>query len=326
LLLQALHVPAGPLVGAMAATAGAALAGRPIGATPGVYAVLLAMTGTATGASVTPEALEAAITWPLSIAFLAVATTLLTFAGYLVFRRLGGCDGATSFYAAAPGALSAVLALAQNEGADMSRVAVAQTLRLAALAAAAPFALSAAHAVPPPPPGHGLDGPLGWAVLIIGVAAGWLIARKLKWPSAPFLGCMAASALLHATGLVGVVTPKPLLLAVSAGLGAMVGARFHGVPPGALVRFLPIAGAALLAMAIVGMGAGFVAGHVSGVGGAAGMLAFAPGSMDVMIAIALSLGAAPAYVAAHHTARFLGLLGVLPWLARRWRKVEVTPS
>jgi hypothetical protein len=306
----------------MAGVAGAALAGRPVGATPEVYAALLALTGTATGASITPAAVQAAITWPLSIAVLTVATVLLTGAGFFVFRRLGACDGPTAFYAAAPGALSAVLALAQAEGADMSRVAVAQTLRLAALAAAAPFALAGVHALPAPPPENGLSGPLGWSVIICGCAAGWLLARRLKWPSAPFLGCMAASGLLHVTGTVGVVTPHWLVLVTSAGLGAMVGARFRGVPAGALVRFLPIAAAALLAMAAVGLSAGWLAGRLSGVGEAAGMLAFAPGSMDVMIAIALTLGAAPAYVAAHHTARFLGLLAVLPWLAGRRRAVR----
>ena len=76
---------------------------------------------------------------------------------------------------------------------------------------------------------------------------------------------------------------------------------------------------ALTVMAAVGLSAGWLAGRLTGVGPAAGMLAFAPGSLDVMVAIALALNAHPAYVAAHHTARFLGLIAALPWLATRLR-------
>ncbi|WP_276208721.1 AbrB family transcriptional regulator [Caulobacter sp. 17J65-9] len=319
-LLLFLHVPAGALVGAMVGTAAASLIGRPMTAPPKVYAGLLALMGVATGASVTPDALKAAGTWPLSIALLVVATIVLCGAGFLVFRRLGRCDTATAFYASAPGALSAVLALAQADGADMSRVAVAQSLRLLALACVAPFALAGAHTfVPPTPPEGGLTGLAGWGLLIAASALGWLAAARLKWPSAPFLGPMAGSGLVHLTGVVGVAMPHLVVTLAGAGLGALVGTRFRGVSPGALMRFLPVSLAALGVMALVGLSAGWLAGRMTGVGPAAGMLAFAPGSLDVMVAIAVALNANPAYVAAHHTTRFLGLIGALPWLAQKLR-------
>jgi membrane AbrB-like protein len=302
----------------MAAVAAAALAGRPVVAPGFVQSALLFLTGAATGAAITPAALAAAATWPLSVAWLCIATAVLCLCGYLVFRRLGGCDGPTAFYASAPGALSAVLMIAEEQGADMSRVAVAQTLRLTILAGVAPFALSAVHVAPPPPPTHGLEGLAGWALLLAASVLGWLLARRLKWPTAPFLGAMLGSGLVHLTGVVGVTIAKPALMVLSAGIGALVGVRFRGVSLSALARFLPVSAAALAIMAVVGLGSGWLAGRLTGVGPAAGMLAFAPGSMDVMIAIALALGANPAFVAAHHTARFLGLIALLPWLARRF--------
>ncbi len=303
--------------------AAAALMGRPMSAPAPVLNTLYLITGAATGAAITPEALKAAITWPLSLLWLAVATTLLSAGGYFVFRRLGGCDRQTAFFASAPGALTAVLVLGEAEGADMTRVAVAQTLRLGLLAATAPLVLSTVQVPHLPPPGHGLDGWMGWLALAAAALAGWWGAQRLRWPAAVFLGPMAAVALVHATGLVGVTFARPFLAAASAGLGATTGMRFRGVAPAVLLRFLPASLAALAVMAAIGLGCGYLAGVLSGVGAAPGMIAFAPGSMDVMIAVALALGANPAYVAAHHTARFLALMLGLPFIAERFKRMAV---
>ena len=127
----------------------------------------------------------------------------------------------------------------------------------------------------------------------------------------------AASALLHGSGLIAVGIPRPMVMVASAALGAIVGTRFSGVKPMELLRFLPTVLVALLVMTVIAMGAGWGAGLLSGVGPTAGVLGFAPGSMDVMIAISLAVGASPAYVTAHQTARLLVLLAVLPVLARR---------
>ena len=318
--LALLHVPAGALIGAMVATGAAALAKRPVEAPGWALGPLFVLTGTATGSAVTPEALGAAALWPFSLVALVGATALLTGAGYAIFRRFGGCDRQTAFFAAAPGALTAVIVLAEAEGADMTRVAIAQTLRLAVLAAVAPLALSTVHSPAPLHDGAGLVGAAGWGLTAAAALAGGLIARALKWPAALFLGPMAAVGALHGCGLVGAAFPPWALTLISGALGATVGLRFRGVDVKDLLRFLPASLAALLAMAAIGLAAGWLAGTLSGVGPAAGMIAFAPGSMDVMIAISLALGASPAYVAAHHTVRFLGLMLGLPTLAEWLRR------
>jgi uncharacterized membrane protein AbrB (regulator of aidB expression) len=51
------------------------------------------------------------------------------------------------------------------------------------------------------------------------------------------------------------------------------------------------------------------------------MLAFAPGALESLIIVAFAVDSDPAYVAAHHIARFLVLIAAVPllarWLARR---------
>lgn len=317
-LMSLSQAPGGMLVGALAATTAAALAGRPLNAPGWAYTALLVATGAAAGSSVTADAFAAAARWPLSMGLLAVCSAVMTFAAYQVFRRVGGCDDATAFYAAAPGAFSTVVALAESRGADMRRVGLAQMLRLAALALTAPLALAGHPAARLGAEAPALlHGPPALIALAGSSAAGWALAAWLKWPSPPFLGPMAGAAAIHLCGVVSAPPPPLVTAAATVGLGAFLGARFSGVSPGALLRFLPTCALALLVMAAIALFAGLGAGRLTGVGAASGLLAFAPGSMDVMIALAVAVGANTAYVAAHQTARFLGLLAVLPLLSRR---------
>ncbi len=318
--LTLLHAPAGGLVGAMAAVAAASLMGRPTAVPEPLQALLFMVVGASVGAAATPEALRSMTSWPLSFAILLGATLMMYAAGYWVFRTLGRCDPATAFFAAAPGALSAVIVMAEAEGAVMSRVASAQALRVACITAASPFLLTVFHLHPTAASSaasHG--GWVAWALLVASAPVGWKLADRLRWPSPAFLGPMALSGALHAAGLLSVSIPRPVVLVASAGLGAIVGTRFLGVDPKRLLLFFPAAAGSFLLMGVIGIFAGWAAGSLSGVGPLAGLLAFAPGSMDVLIAIALTTGQSPAYVAAHHTARLLGVLAALPLLGGRIR-------
>ncbi len=320
LLLTLLQVPAGGLVGAMTAVAIASLCGRPTGFPEPLQAVLFMVVGASVGAAATPDALRSIVSWPLSLGILLVSTLVMYGAGYWIFRRFGKCDPVTAFFAAAPGGLSAVIVMAEAEGAVMSRVAAAQALRVAVITAASPFLLTAFHLhVTPPAAVASHASWLAWSLLISSAPLGWLAAARMKWPSPSFLGPMALSGALHAAGLLALSPPREVVLVASAGLGAMVGTRFRGVHPGRLLAFFPPAAASFSVMALIGLTAGWSAGVLSGVGPMAGMLAFAPGSMDVLIAIALASGQGPAYVAAHHTARLLGVLAALPWVGPRIR-------
>ncbi len=320
LLLTLLQVPAGGLVGAMAAVAIASLCGRPTGFPVPLQAVMFMVVGASVGAAATPEAFRSIVAWPLSLAILLVSTILMYAAGYWIFRRFGHCDPVTAFFAAAPGALSAVIVMAEGEGAVMSRVASAQALRVAVITAGSPFLLTAFHLHTPAHLGAtGDQSWLAWSLLIASAPLGWLAAARLKWPSPAFLGPMALSGALHAAGLLTLSPPRAVVLVASAGLGAMVGTRFRGVHPGHLLSFFPPATASFTVMAAIGLTAGWAAGALSGVGPMAGMLAFAPGSMDVLIAIALASGQGPAYVAAHHTVRLLGVMAALPWIGPKIR-------
>lgn len=315
-----LHIPAGAILGAMLFSAAAALAGRRLVWPTPLRNLLFFATGVGAGASVTPAALKAAQAWPLSILALLATTVLMWAVGAVVFRKLSGADRRTAALATAPGALSAVMVLSEEQGADVVSVAVAQTLRISTLVAIAPLALSLGHVAPVlRNPEAGVPGALGWALLLAGSVAGWRLAVALKWPVPVFLGALLGSGLLHATGAVGVILPPLAVQVTAAGLGSVIGSRFTGIRPGDLLRMLPASALTLVVMAAIGVPIGALVGWQVGVGPVPGLMAFAPGSMEMMIAVSLSLNAQPAYVAAHHVVRTLLLLAALPALAARWK-------
>ncbi len=320
-VLVLLNVPAGAALGAMLSTAAAALAGRKLGWPPSIRLVMFLVMGFAAGLTLTPEAIQAALLWPLSIAMLIVATAVMWIAGIWAFARLSPTDTGTAFYAAAPGALSIVMVLADQQKADIPKVAVAQSIRLLVLVGSSPLAVMAGHVITQPRAEPGMiGGAAAWIVGIAAVLATWRIAERLRWPVPAFLGSMVAAGALQGTGLVHMTMPRELMLVATAALGALIGARFSGLRPADLLRYLPASVALVAVMAAVAIPAGIGVGIMAGVGPTAGLLAFAPGSMEMMIAVSLALNAAPAYVAAHHLSRMVMLLAFIPFLSAQWQK------
>lgn len=314
-LLVLLRVPAGAVLGALLATAGASLAGRVLGWPGYMRQALYLQLGYSAGATVTPAAVAAVLLWPLSLVALAATALAMWAVGWAVFRRLSPSDGRTAFYAASPGALGTVLVLAEQDGTDVRKVAVAQSLRLLILVSLAPLATATGRPEIFPPQSPALIGGLaGWAVAVASVLVGWRLARHLRWPAAPFMGSLVASMLIHATGLVQSKLPSEFVLVSGAALGALIGSRFAGLGFGDLAREARACLALVGVMALIGVPVGIVVGDAVGVGPLAGVMAFAPGSMEVLVAVSLTLNAHPAYVAVHHLARTILLLAALQML------------
>jgi hypothetical protein len=310
-LLVLLRVPAGAVIGALLATAAASLAGRTLGWPGYVRTALFLQLGYSAGATVTPAAAAAVLLWPLSLVALAVTALTMWAVGWLVFRTLSPTDGRTAFFAASPGALGTVLVLAEQHGTDQRKVAVAQSLRLVILVCLAPLATTTGQPeLFPPQSAAMIGGAAGWAVAVAAVLAGWRLALQLRWPAAPFTGSLLASILIHAT-LVQTKLPSEFLLISGAALGALIGSRFGGIGFGDLAREARGCLALVAVMALISVPVGIVVGNAVGVGPLAGVMAFAPGSMEMLVAVSLTLNAHPAYVAVHHLTRTMLLLAAL---------------
>ena len=312
-----LGVPGGYLSGAILACAAAALGGLDERISQRLRNVALLMLGLVVGSTVTAETLNALPRWPVSLMALAVAMAALIIVVPRYLARMHGLDTPTARLCAIPGAVSLVLALADELNVDERRVAVLQSLRLAILMMAVPLAVSlgvdlgdGARAVTPL-----LGAPQLLALLAV-AGTGFLLARRLSVPAPALTGAMLISGALFASGAVAGRLPEPLVATAFIVLGASVGARFAGLDRAYLAGCLGMsAGGITLAVVITALIAWPAAAYLD-LPFMQMWLAMAPGGFDTMVALALALGVDPAFVAGHQLIRLLGLFLIVPFLFR----------
>ena len=134
-------LPGGLISGAMMAVGIAAMMGRPLTMPPILTQTVLVLLGISLGSLMSRQLLQHISAYPLTIALLALATFCTTFGSSFYLRRLHGWDRTSAFLAASPGALSQITVLAIEKGADVSAIAVVQTMRVIPLTAALPLLL-----------------------------------------------------------------------------------------------------------------------------------------------------------------------------------------
>jgi membrane AbrB-like protein len=302
-----LNLPGGLISGAMIAVGIAAIAGRPLTMPPILTQTVLVLLGISLGSLVSRQLLQHMGAYPLTIALLALATFCSTFASSIYLQRIHGWDQTSAFLAGSPGALSQITMLAAEKGADVPAIAVVQTMRVIILTAALPLLLALTGIAPSSPPAAAvaIASPLELTALIAAAVAVALLLRLTKFPASWMFGAMIGSSVLHGTGLIEGGLPPWVRAAALVGIGTLIGSRFARVNTKTLLSHVT---AALGSFAIViVISAVFVAVIVltTHVRFADVIVAFAPGAMDAMLALALTLHIDPIFVGAHHLSRFV---------------------
>lgn len=322
-------LPAPALIGAVIATSAAALAGWLKGFPRRWRDVVFVALGATMGSAVTAETIAGIARWPGSMVALGLAVTAMTAASYLVLNRGFGWDRTTAFYASPPGALSATLAMAATTDADMSKVAVAQVIRVFILTMAAPIAIvwTGGH-TPAQATGAASAGLVEMAAILGAGVLGALVFHRFRIAGGLMVGAFLASAALHAGGLVEGKLPAWLTLPSFVALGAIVGTRFSGLKPRTILALLAPSLAAFAVVAALGIGFAAAVGWALALPVSQVFVAFAPGALETMMLTAFLLGLDPAYVGAHHVARFLALSFTVPVVARFFgaKVVEQPPA
>src|SRR5664280_2640352 len=136
------NLPGGLISGAMIAVGIAAISGRPLVVPATLTQTVLVLLGISLGSLVSRQLLQHMGAYPLSIALLALATFCSTFGSSIYLQRVHGWDQTSAFLAGSPGALSQITMLALEKGADVSAIAVVQTMRVIILTAALPLLLA----------------------------------------------------------------------------------------------------------------------------------------------------------------------------------------
>jgi len=302
-----LNLPGGLISGAMIAVGIMAIAGRPLTVPPLLTQSVLVLLGISLGSLVSRQLIHHMGAYPLTIGLLALATFCSTFGSSLYLQRVHGWDQTSAFLAGSPGALSQITMLAIEKGADVSAIAVVQTMRVIILTAALPMLLALTGIAPSSPltAAAAIASPLELAGLIAASVAAAMLLRLIKFPASWMFGAMIGSSVLHGTGLIEGGLPPWVRGIALVGIGALIGTRFARMSTKVLLSHV---NAALGSFAIaIAISAVFVAVIVltTHVRFADVIVAFAPGAMDAMLALALTLHIDPIFVGAHHLSRFV---------------------
>jgi uncharacterized protein len=320
ILFNLAHFPAGWIAGSMVFSAAAALAGRPLGLPNNLARGFYIVLGISIGAVATPKTVLGMTTWPVSIAAVTVAMGCVTLGTTVYLKRVHGWDTLTAVFGGIPGGLSQVMVLAAEEGLDLRAIAIVQSTRVLILAVCVPAGLGLAGLAGPAllPVGSVAIVDAPWElVIMVGLSVtAALVLLRAGFPGGLIFGPMVVSGILHGGDYVHIAFPPWFADLAMIALGSVAGARFTGTPLRVMVGYLGAAiGSFVVALTIA---AGFALAvtfafslHAPDV-----VVAYAPGSIDAMMILALALHLDPVFVGAHHLARVFTVTLALPVIVR----------
>lgn len=316
ILAQLAHLPAAPLLGATLLVSLASLCRIPTGISPWIRNMAFASIGCSLGSGINHDLFQLAAKWPLSLVWLTAAMAAILMSGVWMLKCFFSYSKETALLASSPGAMSYSLAAAAAGVGDAKAITFIQSIRLFSIISCLPLLIDALPLGHPAP--VGINTPtLDWlgtaALFLTALAVGYLLELK-RIPAGFLIAGVIVSGLSHYFGLLS-GQPQPLFLLIGFVVtGAVVGSRFSFINL-AEIRRLLLASLTIVVTSIF-VSALFAAIVSSTLGLPLGQVwvAFAPGGVEAMAAMALAMGYDSAYVAVHHLYRIIVLLILLPVL------------
>ncbi len=317
--LSRAHFPAALLIGPMLAAIIFGVRGAGLSLPRPLFLGAQAVIGCLVAHSATTE-IAATLREDGLIIFAVVGVTVVAGAlTGLALTRLRVLPGTSAAWGSSPGGAAAMVAMAEYYGADPRLVAFMQYVRVAAVVLSASLAARLLADVTGSGEASASDETWSWtglAATVAVAAVGYGLASLLRLPSAPLIGPMLLGAVLHATGLLDIVLPGPVLDAAYAAIGWYVGLRFNRRTLDETLHALPgvltATGAIILLCGIwawaltYGLPIDFLT----------AFLATSPGGLDSVAIIAVGSKADVSFVLAVQTLRLFVVLAIGPILAK----------
>ncbi|MFT0518628.1 AbrB family transcriptional regulator [Pseudomonas faucium] len=319
--LHALAVPAGLFLGPMLVAIVFAVCGARLSLHRQVFRFGQGCVGLLVAHSVSWAVLVSmAQSWHLMLLATLITVLLSALVG-LGTVRLGGIPGSTAAWGTAPGAASAMVSMAEENGADGRVVATMQYVRVVCvvmvgslvshLLGATPGAAPAASAALVPVATPWLDTLLSLAVVLVGLVVG------KRMPAGALLMPLLLGAALQLSGLLTIHLPEPLLALAYAAIGCYIGLRFDRQTVRYVWKRLPTMIAGALALIVLCAVCAWGLAWAMGVDFLSMYLATSPGGLDAMAIIAVETHADVGLVLAMQTLRLFGVILTGAFCARQ---------
>lgn len=306
---QKLNLPLPWMMGPMIACTLAALCRLKVDAPPVIRPPMTMVIGVMLGAAFSPDLLARIPQWwPATLGLLLfVIACGVSVVWY--FRKIGGYDRTTAYFAGMPGGLVEMVTVGEERGGDSRVIALVHAVRILLIVMTVPFAIQWLEGVSLSRTIGAVsvfDAPLTSELWLVGCGLfGAFLGHVLKLPAKNLLGPMLASAVVHAGGWSDFKPPFEIVNGAQLVLGVVIGCRFVGTSRAVVMRIITLSlGSTVILLAWTILFAILVS-WVSGASPIAIVLAYSPGGLAEMSLIALALHAEVAFVAAHHIIRIL---------------------
>jgi hypothetical protein len=315
-------LPAAALIGSALAVSAVSFCRLPTAIPTWLRNMAFAAIGCSLGSGVSRDFLELAVKWPLSLCSLVLAMGCVLIACSWMLTAFFGQSRETAVLAASPGALSYSLAIAATGVGDARAIIVIQSIRLLSITTCLPLILDLLdlqHGSDSEGSGGSISSAWTAGLFLLTLSTGFLLDKR-KLPAAFLIAGVLISGILHFMGLVS-GRPQPGFLEVGFVVtGSVIGARFTRIPLADIRRLISGALAVVIVSSLIAaLFALFTANLLSLPFGQV-WVSYAPGGVEAMAAMALSLGYDSAYVATHHLFRIILLIFILPVLLKFFRR------
>lgn len=309
-------MPLAWMLGAMVICTVASLSGVKLQVPGMLRSVMVSVLGVLLGSTFTPEVMEKASQWPVTMVSLALYIVVLTGLLYLYFTRVQHYDPVTAYFSATPGGLNEMVIAGGAMGGDERTIALVHGARVLLVVMAIPFWFrytegerAITTAVGPSIAGTSL---IDIGILATCAVIGVLFGRLIRLPAYRIVGPMLVSAAVHIAGLTRSVPPWEIVAVAQVVVGSSVGARFSGVPLERVLKTIAASVGATAVMLATTVLFALGLSQVTDLAIAPIVLAFSPGGLAEMSLIALSLGIETAFVATHHVSRIAMIVIAAP--------------
>jgi membrane AbrB-like protein len=322
-LAYGVQMPLPWMLGPMICLTIAALAGLPIEGPARMRPFVIPVIGVMLGSSLTPEVAAAVPRWTATMLLLPAFLTVAAALSYALYRRIGGLDHATAYFAAMPGGLNEMIILGHAAGGDDRRIAMAHACRV--LIVILCVSLFFGYFLGVSTTGGQSWVPLGalgwrdWAIMIGAGVLGTPLGRRLRLPAHQLFGPMVLSGIAHVSGLVHVPPPTLFVIAAQLVIGTTIGCRFAGISPRLIARDMGLALLSSTSMIAVAVVFAALVHWWTRLPMEQAFLAYSPGGLTEMSLLALAMHQDVAYVAVTHVVRIVMVIAGAAALFRRVR-------
>lgn len=313
-LLEWIRLPAAMLLGPMIAGIVVATRGTQVAVPRGAFVAAQAVIGCMIAGSISAEFFHSlGGQGPLFCAVVMAAILMSAFLGWML-TRWQVLPGTTAVWGMTPGGASAMVVMAQANGADIQLVAFMQYARVIVVALAASMVARYWADVPATGLAQVALAPAAWfppadwsawGIILLVAAVGATIGMRLRVPSGALLGPLALGALLHATWGVSMTMPEWFLALNYAALGWYVGLGFTRQSLRHAASALPQILLSTCALVLFCAGLAWMLARYAGIEPLTAYLASSPGGLDSVAIIAATAHVDVAFVITLQTVRLV---------------------